>query len=158
MRIPHPRSGCVRVSELAAKKARESARSMGWSDRTIESLAPDTQQDGMVGVTSHLKYVWFQERGTKPFLMTWVEGRVVPMGCKKGDGPHFVRGSHVGEPGYVNIPHVGKVWRDQRWRHPGIKPKHFIQQAIEDAIREDKPSLKRDIMDLLRGMGRRGGQ
>lgn len=150
--IPHPKAGCARTSALAAKRARESARSMGWGNKTIESLAPAQQEDGTCGVTSSLKYVWFQERGIKSFLMWWVQDRTVPLGCSQGDGPHFRRGSHVGEPGYVNIPHVGRVYREQRWRHPGIKPKHFMEQALHDAIEEDRPNLKGDIMHLLKTM------
>ena len=155
MKIPHPRSGCKRTSELAAKKARQSARSMGWSDRTIQSITPMKNTGGVVGITSSLKYVMYQEKGTKPYLMWWVEGRNVPLSCKQGDGPHIRRGSHVGEPGYVNIPHVGQVYRDQRWRHPGLKPKNFMQQAVQEALKEDRPSLKKDIMYLLKGIFRR---
>lgn len=152
IKLPHPRSGCKRVSNLAAKKARESARSMGWSNRTISSLVPMRQDDGICGVSTSLKYVMHQEKGIRPFLMTWVENRVVPLGCKQGgDGPHFRKGSHVGEPGYVNIPHVGRVWRAQRWRHPGLQPKHFIQKAIEEAIAEDKANLKEDVRRMLKG-------
>lgn len=153
MKFPHPRSGCVRTSELAAKKARMSARSFGWSDKTIESIVPAAQEAGKVAITSHLKYIRvYQEQGTRPFLMWWVQNRTVPMGCKQGDGPHFRKGGHVGEPGYVNIPHVGRVYREQRWRHPGIKPKHFMQQALTEAIMEDRPNLKRDVLMLLKGM------
>ena len=156
MKIPHPRSGCQRTSELAAKNARQSARSMGWSERTIQSISPMKNTGGIVAINSSLKHInTYQEKGTKPYLMWWVQGRTVKMACKQGDGPHLRRGSHVGEPGYVNIPHVGQVWRDQRWRHPGIKPKHFMLQAIDEALQEDRPNLKRDVMALLKGIFRR---
>jgi hypothetical protein len=151
MDVPAPRHICAKVSALAAKKARESARSFGWSDKTIEALVPMPGEDGKVGVHWTKKYIGFQVRGTRPFLMTWVEGRTLPMGCRQGDGPHFRRGSHVGEPGYVNIPHVGRVYREQRWRHPGIKPKPFIEKAINDAIAEMGQEVQAEMMKSLFG-------
>lgn len=68
-----------------------------------------------------------------------------------GDGPHIRKGVAPGTPGYVNIPHRGRVWRDQRWRHPGIQPQRFMQTAIEAAIKSEQPTIKRDIMAALRG-------
>ena len=153
MQVPAPRASCIKVSELAAKKARESAKSFGWSDKTIEALVPLPGDEGRVGIQSKLKYVLHQERGIKSFLMTWVEGRTLPMGCKQGDGPHFRKGSHVGESGYVNIPHVGRVWRDQKWRHPGLKPKNFMANAIDEAIKELGPEIQNDMMKSLFGTG-----
>lgn len=152
IKIPQPASSCRKISELAARKARESARSFGWSSRTIEALVPLDRGDGQVGIQSKQKYIMHQERGIKSFLMTWVEGRIVPMGGP--GGLHFRKGSHVGEPGWVNIPHVGRVYREQRWRHPGIKPKHFMEQALTDAIAESRHHTRADAVSLLKG-GRR---
>jgi hypothetical protein len=152
MKVPAPRASCIKVSELAVKKARESAKSFGWSDKTLDALVPlPGDEAGTVGIRSTQKYVMHQERGIKPFLMTWVQDRTLPMACKQGDGPHFRRGGHVGEPGYVNIPHVGQVWRDQRWRHPGLKPKNFMAKAIDDAIAEMGDQVERETMNSLLG-------
>jgi hypothetical protein len=93
----------------------------------------------------------YQESGIKPFLMTWVDGKTLPMKCAQGDGPHFRRGGHVGEPGMVDIPHRGKVWRNQRWRHPGLKPKNFMHDAIEKAIKESRNDIHQEIMRAIRG-------
>lgn len=151
MKIPHPRSSCQKVSELAVKKARESARSFGWSNKTIEALVPLEPEAGRVGIKSRLKFIMHQEKGTKPFLMWWVQGRIIPMGGKGGGKPDFRKGSHVGEPGYVNHPHLGRIWREQRWRHPGIKPKHFMETAIAEAIKESRPEIRQDAIKLLKG-------
>jgi hypothetical protein len=93
----------------------------------------------------------YQNSGIRPFLMRWVEGRVVPMGCSQGDGPHFRRGGQAGKPGYVDIPHVGRKWRDQKWRHPGLKPKNFMQNAINKAISDENDAIRRDLMSALKG-------
>jgi hypothetical protein len=152
MKIPVPHRICRIVSERAAKNAREDVRSMGWSDKSMEALVPlESEENGLVGIRSKQKYLMYQERGIKPFLMTWVQGRVIPMGCKQGDGPHFVTGGHVGEPGYVNIPHVGRVYREQRWRHPGIRPKHFMQSALDKAIKQSQPEIKQELLRMMRG-------
>jgi hypothetical protein len=84
--------------------------------------------------------------------MSWVAGRTVPLGCKMGDGPHFRRGGHVGEPGYVDIPHVGKVWREQRWRHPGVKARNFMREGLTQAISANQPVIKQYVASLLRGL------
>lgn len=110
---------------------------------------------GLVGIKTSVKYLMRQNEGFSAFLMHWVEGKTIPMACKQGDGPHFRRGKDVGKPGYVNIPHRGRVWRDQKWRHPGLKPKNFMQDAILRAINEERDSIQKEIMEALKG-GYRG--
>ena len=117
MRVPIPSKLALKISNDAVTNARSTMGGLGWSSKAMQALQP-IAEDGKVGIRTTAKYLMYQERGIKPFLMTWVQGRTLPMGCKM-DGPHFRRGSHVGTPGYVDIPHVGRVWRDQRWRHPG---------------------------------------
>ena len=141
---------CEQVNQRAVQLARESIRSLGWSEKSIESISA-MPAEGQVGLKTTAKYLMHQNRGTKPFLMWWVVGRKVPIGCKQGDGPHIRTGGHVGEPGYVNIPHVGQVWRNQRWRHPGLAPKHFMEDALTKAINEARPQLQQMLMNVLRG-------
>ena len=150
MKIPVPTAICQQISQNAVRYAREDMRGYGWSDRALQAIQP-MNQDGMVGIRTSLKYLMYQEKGTRPFLMHWVDGRTITMGCKQGDGPHFRRGGHVGEPGYVDIPHVGKVWRDQRWRNPGVKGRHFMQNGLNRAIQEGKPMIRAYAMSLLKG-------
>jgi hypothetical protein len=57
----------------------------------------------------------------------------------------------VGEPGYVNIPHRGKVWRDQRWRHPGLKPRNFLRDGLNKAIKDNQPAVQAWANSLLKG-------
>lgn len=152
MLVPVPQSICQKISMQAVKYAREEMGGYGWSDKALQALQPMPGQ-GLVGIKTSLKYLMYQEKGTKPFLMWWVAGRTIPMGCSQGDGPHFRRGGHVGEPGYVDIPHVGKVWRDQRWRHPGIKGRNFMLNGLNKAVAEAKPELEQYARSLFKGIG-----
>lgn len=146
--IPLPKDLAQKVADKATQYARQDLQGKGWS--SARSLSP-IAQEGLVGIKTGAKYLMYQEKGIKPFLMKWVEGRTLPMSCAQGDGPHFRKGSHVGEPGYVDIPHKGKVWRNQRWRHPGLKGNHFMESALKKAIGEIKIDLKQDLMRALRG-------
>lgn len=153
MKVPIPQQLSLKISQDAVKFAREEMKGYGWSDRALQALQP-MPGEGLVGIKTTLKYLMYQERGTQPFLMWWVQGRLVPLGCKQGDGPHFRRGSHVGEPGYVDIPHVGKVWRNQRWRHPGVKARGFMQKGLQQAIAANQPAIKKWANGLIGGGGR----
>jgi hypothetical protein len=150
-KVPIPAALATKVSNDAVKFAREEMRGYGWSDRALQAIAPMPGQ-GVVGIKTTLKYLMYQERGTQPFLMWWVQGRTVPLSCKQGDGPHFRRGTHVGEPGYVDIPHVGRVWRDQRWRHPGLKGRGFMQRGLQKAIEANQSTIKNYARNLLGSM------
>lgn len=149
-RVPIPTQLAHKISLDAVKYAREEMRGYGWSDRTLDALQP-MPGEGVVGIKTTLKYLMHQERGIQPFLMWWVQGRTIPLGCKQGDGPHFRRGTHVGEPGYVDIPHRGQVWRDQRWRHPGLAPKNFMQKGLQRAITENQQLIKDYARKIIGG-------
>lgn len=139
------------LSQFAVQKAREDVRGRGW--KSSAALQPVSGQ-GQVGIRTTMKHLLYQNAGIKSFIMYWVEGRTLPLTCKQGDGPHLVRGKGAGQPGYVNIPHKGKVWRDQKWKHPGLKPKRFIETAIASAIRENKQYIRAEINAALTGKGR----
>lgn len=149
-RVPLPAD----VNRLIARKAVVNARSdlfrRGW--KSASSMQP-LYEDGRVGISSTVRHILIQNRGFGPFVMWWVKNRTVPMGCAQGDGPHFRFGNpdSVGTAGYVNIPHKGRVFRPIRWRHPGLKPKRFMESSIQSAIRDSKPDIRRVVMKSLRG-------
>ena len=151
-RVPLPAD----VNRLIARKAVTNARSdlfrRGW--KSASSLHP-VYEDGRVGISSTVTYLLKQNSGFDPFIMWWVKNRTVPLGCAQGDGPHFRFGNpdSVGEPGWVDIPHKGKVFRQQRWRHPGLKPKRFMESSIQSAIRESREDIRKAVMSSLRGEG-----
>lgn len=149
-RIPLPEDLARKISDKAVQIARQEMQGKGWS--SSRSLVP-MAKTGQVGIKTSVRYLLYQESGTKPYLMKWVEGRTLPMGCKMGDGPHFRRAAKgvVGTPGYVDIPHQGKVWRKARWRHPGLKPTNIMHNAIKRAIQESRGDLTNDIKRAIRG-------
>lgn len=146
--VPAPPQLCQTLSLLAVQKARQDIKGRGW--KSTGALQP-AGASGEVGISTTMKHLLYQNNGIKSFLMYWAEGRNIPMGCKQGDGPHFVsaRPGTVGTPGYVNIPHRGKVWRDQRWKYPGLKPKRFIETAISGTIRDNKQLIRTSIMKSI---------
>lgn len=149
-KVPIPSQLALKISQDAVRYAREEMQGYGWSDKTLQALQP-MPGEGVVGIKTSLKYLMYQERGIQPFLMWWVNGRTVPLACKQGDGPHFRRGSHVGEPGWVEIPHRGRVWRDARWRHPGLQPKNFMQKGLQRALTENQQLIKSYTRRMLGG-------
>ena len=150
MRVSIPADKARRISERATQFCRQDLQGRSWtSARSLEAMSGE----GMVGIRTSARYLMYQEKGIGPFLMKWAEGRTLPLGCKMGDGPHFRHAGPgtVGTPGYVDIPHQGKVWKAQRWRHPGIKPGKFMESAIRKACVEAQSDLRADIMAALRG-------
>lgn len=146
--IPLPEDLARKISDKAVQTARQDMSGRGW--KSARSLTP-MAQTGLVGIRTSVRYLLYQESGTKPYLMKWVEGKTIPMGCAQGDGPHFRRGSGVGQPGYVNIPHKGQVWRNEKWKHPGLKPTSIMHKAIEQAIKESHNDIKYEIQRAMRG-------
>jgi hypothetical protein len=137
------------ICDRAAQICREDILGRGW--RTSGAIQP-FPAEGQVGLRTTVKYLMYQNEGIRPFIMWWVEGKVVPLGCKQGDGPHIRTGKGAGQPGYVDIPHKGKTWRDQKWRHPGIKPQRFMQSAIQKAVKENKGEIKAYLMKVISGV------
>lgn len=107
----------------------------------IEELGQEAVQCIRVSAASSL-YV------TDDFIPTH---NTLPLACKQGDGPHFRNGKGVGTPGWVDIPHKGKVFRQQRWRHPGLKPKQFMEKSITQALKDSRMDIQATIMTSLRG-------
>lgn len=152
-KAPVPVSIATKISGDAVRFARESMQGMGWGQRSISAIVP-YPGEGLVGIKTTERYLMYQERGTRPHLMFWVQGRTIPIGGGKGGKPSFRRGGHVGEPGFVDIPGRGQVWRDQRWLNPGVAPKGFMQAAVQRAVQENRPAIKAWAKGLVSG-GRR---
>lgn len=144
MRIKLPKDTCARIAATAVSNARSAMSNRGW--KSSNSLSP-MSDEGLVGIRTTTKYLMFQESGTKPHVQHELAGKVIPM---KG-GSRFANPKSIGTPGYVSIPGRGKVWRDQRWRHPGVPASHSMQNAIEAAIKSEQSSIRQDIMRALKG-------
>ncbi|WP_267716798.1 hypothetical protein [Streptomyces sp. CoH17] len=92
-------------------------------------------------------FLMYQEYGTKPYLMTSLEGKTVKIGQR------FVHVKGVGQPGYVTLPGGVKVYRQQKWRHPGLKPRHFMRDSITQAVEEHKEEIDKFVKQILGGNG-----
>lgn len=134
-----------KIADDAARIARTDLQKRGWSSNSSGSIQPQSGK-GWIGLKSTVKYVMYQNQGIKPFLMHWVEGRIVPMG-----NGEFRYGKDVGKPGFVTLPGGVTKWRDQKWRHPGLTPQHFMEKALAAAIKKHKPGLKKRLTDVLMG-------
>ena len=150
-RLPVPGYIANKIAQDAVVRARTDVIGRGW--RSSGALQP-VSADGEVGIASTVKHLLYQNAGVRSFLMYWVQGRIIPMGCKQGDGPHFRKGKEFGMPGYVDIPHRGKVWRDQKWKYPGLKPKRFLETAISGAIKDNHGFIKAEIGAIISGQER----
>lgn len=144
-KLSMPRSVTSPMSQRAAQIARENAVARGW--KSSAALLP-IAGTGYVGIKTEKKYHMYQEQGTKPFLMRSLEGKTIPINGP--DGLHFVKVVGVGQPGWVTLPGGVKKWRDQKWRHPGIKPTNLMRDAVTQAVREER-SLVEDFMNQLIG-------
>lgn len=128
------------MSEMAVQRAREYGDRRGW--RGTRYLEPVVSK-GVVGIKVTRQYLLYQNYGTRPRVMYELEGKFIPM---KGGG-RVARG--VGQPGWVILPGGRRVYRQQKWRHPGIKPTHFLEEAIEFAIKKDKKNLQNWMMAIV---------
>lgn len=153
--ISAPAQLCQVLSKYAVENARKDIANRGW--RSSGALQPYYAQ-GEVGISATMKHLLYQNAGVKPFLMYWAEGRRLPLGCKMGDGPHLRTARGVGQPGYVDIPHRGRVWRNQKWRYPGLEPKRFIETAITKAINDNHDYIKREVVAAITGKGKEDAQ
>ncbi|QGJ94896.1 hypothetical protein SEA_REDWATTLEHOG_36 [Gordonia phage RedWattleHog] len=149
MKTPLPIRLTQRISERAVINARAGIARRGWSRGAQLSIEP-APKPGSAGLRTTRKYLLYQEYGTRPFLMTSLEGKTVPI---RGQ---FFRVKGVGMPGmgYQDRKyeaHKGPIWRDQRWRHPGIRPEGFMQNALRQAMLESGPLIQREMMDTLKG-------
>lgn len=150
--VPIPLELATEISELAARRAREGIRRRDWSVRAQESIFP-APEEGKVGIGTTLKYLKFQDKGTKPYLMTSLEGKVVPIRGR------FIRVNGVGLPGMgyqdrknkTRYPHTGPIWREQRWRHPGLDAQNFMRNAIQQALFESRAKIRLTLTNALSG-------
>lgn len=128
------------MSETAVQRAREYGDRRGWKGtRYLEPIV----QKGTVGIKVTRKYLLYQNYGTKPRVMYELEGKFVPM----KSGGRIAKG--VGQPGWVTLPGGVRVFRQQKWRHPGIKPTHFLEEAIAFAIKKNKKDTKDWLMAIV---------
>lgn len=121
-----PRRLTEKIANRAVEECKIYGRQHGWG--STEKIKAYARKD-KVGVRLNGAY-WlrFQNDGTHPFLMTTLEGKTIPI-----DAHTFRVANGVGEPGFVTIDGE-KIWRDEKWRHPGITATHFVDNAVKKAF------------------------
>lgn len=139
------------ISNRAVQIARGIMQARGW--KSMSALSP-VYKDGQVGIKSDVKYLLYQETGIRPFVMWSLEGKIIPIKNKDGS-IHRIKAVNVGQPGWVFIPGRGRIWRDERWKHPGFKGKNFMKTGLQMAIREHRAEIRTHIWKQL-GVGARG--
>lgn len=152
MRVSVPEPVTREIASDAARIAKEYMARRGWSQFAINSLMP-VSAEGLVGVRTSVKYLHYQNQGTKPRVMWELEGKVIPL----PSGP--IKATRVGQPGWgyqdrydkTRYPQTGWVFRQQRWRHPGIDRTGFMNKAVRRAISNARPTLRQRTMEVLMG-------
>ena len=148
MRVGLPIQWTSQIAENAVKYAREDFKGRGWSGRSSGALQA-FPREGTVGIRTTLDYVMFQNRGIKSFVMWSLEGKTIPI--SDSSGLHFVKVTGVGQPGFVTLPGGVKKWRDQKWRHPGLAPKRFMEDSIQKSISENMAYIQSELVKVLSG-------
>lgn len=152
MKVPVPRELAKDIASDAARISKEYMARRGWSSTSIQSIMP-VFDEGLIGIRTSLKHLHYQNAGTKPRVMWELEGKIVPL----PSGP--IRATRVGQPGWgyqdrydkKRYPQTGWVFREQRWRHPGIDPTGFLNKGIRQAITNAQPTLRQRTMKILAG-------
>jgi hypothetical protein len=148
------------IAEQALRNVRQNMVNRGWGRST--GKVTTWAMPGKVGIQSSVKYLMYQEKGTKPFLMKSLEGRWIPI--KNGGSTRVIQVRDVGKPGWVTIPDKpwppaypsnatppGRVYRRRKWRHPGLRPQYFMRDALLDAIKSKRGLVKGALKSTVEG-------
>ena len=153
IKVTLPKEFTKRIANRAVKHAQNDMARRGWSPNTVRNGIRPYFDDGKYGIATNegYEYIKFQDRGFKAFLMTSLEGKKVPIGDR------VVTAKDVGKPGFVRIPRENgrgykNVWRNQKWRHPGLEPKNFLNPALSRARLEEGGYIRREIMKRMKGL------
>lgn len=141
------------IAQQALREARRKApRRSGWSANRLYAI----YGYGFYGIAWSDTYVWYLENGINPFTMWALQGKTIPMwvkdpgGIERAKNPKiktrtnldgvtevliFRKATRPGAPGRIGTPR-GKGGRiapgnvGVKWRHPGLAPRKFLNNAI----------------------------
>lgn len=144
-----PRHLCQEIAQDAAVLAQLYApKKTGAGARSIYAVSGP----GVIGLRAGNTYMYYQEFGIRPFLMTALEGKTIPMSDGHG-GIRFRRVKGVGMRQITDRdPMTGRILpgnRPIKWRHPGIAPKKFMERALNEAIDKRLVELRAHIVPIL---------
>lgn len=103
---------------------------------------------GKYGLRVGKKYMLYQNYGIKPFIMWNLEGKTIPM-LQKGGSIQFRVAHNVGGHQIVKRdPKTGRIMignKPIRWRHPGLKPKLFLQTGMSLSLKRNMPAIANEM-------------
>jgi len=112
--------------------------------------------EGEVGIEipDEVHYMEYQDQGIKPFVMKDLAGKTIPI--RRPDGTIIFRRAtedNVGRRRITARNEKGQIITSKiTWRHPGLKPKNFIKNALDQAVREWVYSVEgREAVQMLEG-------
>lgn len=136
---------------LARLKAEEQ---MNITPATLSALYPIANKDGSfgIGIEPRAYYLYFQDRGIRPFTMYELEGRTIPIRLPNGT-VIFRKAKNVGKPGRIkDRDEKGRIMKGNvgvKWRHPGLPPKNFIEWGIEESIRQNQDNIYQGVINKM---------
>ena len=100
--------------------------------------------EGKLGITipAEVYYMFFQEVGISPFVMYGLvqnkDPNTIPIRGPNGELTFRKASSKtIGKHRITSRDAKGRIiTSDIRWRHPGMKPKNFIHESLEQSVRE----------------------
>ena len=135
-------SEIVLPENLSIKIANDAVRIAQWlaPKRTgagAKGLFPIAHEGQFgIGIAKWAYYMYYQDMGVKPFVMSSLEGLTIPMNI--GGHTIFRVAKNVGGHQIEKRdPKTGRVLAGNKpikWRFPGLAPKNFIEQGMEQSL------------------------
>lgn len=151
--------------DLAYSNATSDLKSLRGGRLCFYPLVDEEEGEVGIGLNSSYHYLIYQNNGFASFPMSWAVGRVVPLMIngeivyRKCQGVGYEQPWM--QPNHKNywqrgingdlIPEYGPKLG---WVHPGLPPKNFIDDALAQAIDENKADIDAArVLDRLDGIG-----
>ena len=117
---------------------------------------------GQIGISvpSEYGYMMALDRGYDPFVMYGLTGKTIPIRGANGQiSFRTAYGSSApGKRKIINRNNLGQITETKiMWKNPGMKGKHFIEDALQQAATEWKNSAGPDeILNMIESTGAAG--
>ncbi len=132
-----------KISNLAANYVRDRAPRKTGNAKSFIYPSRSQYTPGVV-IREGGKYLLFQNDGMEPRDMVELEGKTIPMTDKETGETIFRKVKDVGKQVAVRDS-LGRYNGSKiKWRHPGFKASHVIEQSIDDAIRAVVADIPQD--------------
>jgi hypothetical protein len=152
MIIPVPEDITFQISRRALEIVKQTApKKTGKGAAAL--LA--TSSEGSIGVIvpEDVIYMYYQDKGTKPYIMYNLAGKTIPI--RLANGTVIFRkatAENIGKRKIVSRNEKGQIMTTKiAWRHPGLKALQYIEKGMEQAVSEWVHQLDGDqVFKMLR--------